>query len=68
LKDKSIGLIKWQKAGLENSLGSPCLKERIREKVIRDYQAGEHKKTLYLFNVAPTKAQNPIAMRFDHYR
>jgi hypothetical protein len=29
LKDKSIGLIKWQKAGLENLLGSPYLKRRI---------------------------------------
>jgi hypothetical protein len=30
LKNKSIGLIKWQKAGLENSLGNSCIKRRIR--------------------------------------
>jgi len=30
LKDKSMGLIKWQKAGLENLLVSPCLKRRIK--------------------------------------
>jgi len=28
-EDKSIGLIKWQKAGLENLLGSRCIKRRI---------------------------------------
>jgi hypothetical protein len=42
LKDKSIGLIKWQKAGLENLLRGPCIKRRIRERVIRDYLKGEH--------------------------
>jgi len=52
LKDKSNGLIKWQKAGLENLLGSPCIKRRIRRSAIRDYQMGEHKNPSYPFNVA----------------
>jgi hypothetical protein len=52
LKDKSIGLIKWQKAGLENLLGSPCIKRRIRRSAIRDYQMGEHKNPSHPFNVA----------------
>jgi len=42
LKDKSIGLIKWQKAGLENLLVSTCIKRSIRRRAIRDYQMGEH--------------------------
>jgi hypothetical protein len=46
LKDKSIGLIKWQKAGLENLLRNPCIKRRIRRSAIRDYQMGKHKKPL----------------------
>jgi len=54
LKDKSIGLIKWQKAGLENLLGSPCIKRRIRRRAIRDYQMGEHKNSPHPFNVPPT--------------
>jgi hypothetical protein len=54
LKDKSIGLIKRQKAGLENLLGSPCIKRRIRRRAIRDYQMGEHKNPPYSFYVAPT--------------
>jgi hypothetical protein len=52
LKDKSIGLIKWQKAGLENLLRSPCIKRRIRRSAIRDYQIGEYQNSLYSFNVA----------------
>jgi hypothetical protein len=27
---QSIGLIKWGKGGLENLLGNPCIKRRIR--------------------------------------
>jgi hypothetical protein len=57
LKDKSIGLIKWQKAGLENLLGSPCIKRRIRRRVIRDYQMGEHQNPPHPFNVPPTYLQ-----------
>jgi hypothetical protein len=54
LRDKSIGLIKWQKAGLED-FGTPCIKRRIRRSAIRDYQMGEHKNPSHPFNVAPTK-------------
>jgi hypothetical protein len=43
-KNKSIELIIWQEAGLENLLGSPCIKRRIRRRAIKDYQTGEHKK------------------------
>jgi hypothetical protein len=57
LKDKSIGLIKWQKAGLENLLGSPCIKRRIRRRAIGDYQMGEHQNPPHPFNVAPTYLQ-----------
>jgi len=57
LKDKSIGLIKWQKAGLENLLGSPYLKRRIRRRAIRDYQIGEYQNSPYPFNIAPTSHQ-----------
>jgi len=45
-EDKSIGLIKWQKARLENLLGSHCIKRRIRKRAIWDYQVGEHKNLL----------------------
>jgi hypothetical protein len=58
LKDKSIGLIKWQKEGLENSLESPYIKRRIRWSAIRDYQMGEHKNPSHPFNVAPTKSED----------
>jgi hypothetical protein len=44
LEDKSIWLIKWQKAGLENLFGNSCIKRKIRRIAIRDYQMGEHKK------------------------
>jgi hypothetical protein len=57
MKDKSIGLIKWQKAGLENLLGNPCMKRRIRMRAIRDYQMGEQQNPPHPFNVAPTKSQ-----------
>jgi hypothetical protein len=56
-KNKSIELIKWQKAGLENLLGSPCIKRRIRRRAIRDYQTGEHKNSPHPFNVPPTSLQ-----------
>jgi hypothetical protein len=39
---------------LENLLGGPCIKRRIRRRAIRDYQMGEHKNPPYPFNVAPT--------------
>ena len=57
MKDKSIGLIKWQKAGLENLLGGPCIKRRIRRRAIRDYQTGEYQNSPYPFNVAPTNLE-----------
>jgi hypothetical protein len=57
LKDKSIGLNKWQKAGLENLLGSPCIKRRIRRRAIREYQTGEYQNSPYPFNVAPANLE-----------
>ena len=66
MKDKSIGLIKWQKAGLENLLVSPDLKRRIRSRAIRDYQIGEYQNSPYPFNVAPQKCaflDNPGSQR-----
>ena len=38
MKDKFIGLIKWQRAGSENILGSPYINRRIGRRAIRDYQ------------------------------
>jgi len=43
---------------LENLLGSPCIKRRIRRRAIRDYQMGEHKNPSHPFNVAPTKSED----------
>jgi len=40
---------------LENLLGSPFIKRRIRGRAIRDYRRGEHKNPPYPFNVAPAK-------------
>jgi hypothetical protein len=57
LKDKSIGLIKWQKAGLENLLGSPCIKRRIRVRAKKEYWGGEHQNPPHLYYVAPTIPQ-----------
>jgi hypothetical protein len=57
-KNKSVELIKWQKAGLENLLGSPCIKRRIRRRAIRDYQAVEHKNCPHPFNIPPTSPQS----------
>jgi len=37
-KDRSIGLMKWWKAGLKNFLVSTCITRRIRRRAIRDYQ------------------------------
>jgi hypothetical protein len=37
---------------LENLLGSPCIKRRIRGRAIRDYQMGEHKNPSHPFNVS----------------
>jgi hypothetical protein len=68
LKDKSIGLIKWQKAGLENLLRNPCIKRRIRRSAIRDYQMGEHKNPSHPFNVAPTKSENRPVLRVIDFR
>jgi hypothetical protein len=67
LKDKSIGLIKWQKAGLENLLGSHYIKRRIRRSAIRDYQKGEHKNPSHPFNVAPTTIQSTGALAYEDY-
>jgi hypothetical protein len=67
LKDKSIGLIKWQKAGLENLLGGPCIKRRIRRRAIRDYQMGECQNASYSFNVAPTYLQCKLTLNLDDY-
>jgi hypothetical protein len=49
LKDKSIGLIKWWKAGLEKLLASTCITRRIRRRAIRDYQIGECQNSAYQF-------------------
>jgi hypothetical protein len=57
LRNKPIGLIEWPKARLENLLISPCLKRRIRRRVIRDYRVGEHQNHPYPFNVAPTESE-----------
>jgi len=67
LKDKSIGLIKWQKVGLENLLGSPCIKRRIRGGAIRDYQMGEYKNPSPPFNVAPTSHYGQPHSRIEDY-
>jgi len=66
--DKSIGLIEWQKAGLENLFVSTCLKRRIRGRAIRDYQMGEHQNPPHPFNVAPTIIQQRILFIVDDYR
>jgi len=67
LKDKSIGLIKWQKAGLENLLVSTCIKRRIRRRAIRDYQMGEHQNPPHPFNVAPTKSEDYATLKVGDY-
>ena len=67
MKDKSIGLIKWWKAGLENLLGSPYIKRRIRRSAIGDYQIGEHKNPPHPFNVPPTNLQSEMMLRVNDY-
>ena len=67
LKDKSIGLIKWQKAGLENLLGSPCIKRRIRGRAIRNYQIGEYQNSPYSFNIAATNIHFNIGRVVEGY-
>ena len=49
LKDKSIGLIKWWKAGLKNLPVSTSVKRRIIRRAIRDYQIGECQNSAYPF-------------------
>jgi hypothetical protein len=68
LRDKPIRLIKWQKTGLGNLLGSPYIKRRIRGRAIRDYRRGEHKTTSYPFNVAPTTLRWEVDVGVDDYR
>ena len=67
MKDKSMGLITWQKAGLENLLVSPYLKRRIRKRAIRDYQIGEYQNSPYPFNVPPTNVQPEITEEGNDY-
>jgi hypothetical protein len=38
---------------LENLLGSPCIKRRIRRRAIRDHQMGDHQNPPCSFNAAP---------------
>jgi hypothetical protein len=54
LKDKSIGLIKWQKGGLKNLLGSPCLKRRIRKKGRQGLSGRPTTKLILSMKIAPT--------------
>lgn len=56
MKIKSIELIKWQEAGLENLLGSPCIERRIRRRAIRKYQMGERKNSPHPFNASTYKS------------
>jgi hypothetical protein len=67
LKDKSIGLNEWQKAGLENLLGSPCIKRRISRKAIRNYKMGEHKIPPCPFNIAPAKREEYVISEVDDF-
>ena len=68
LRDKPIELIKWRQTGLEDLLINPCLKRRIRERAIRDYQMGEHQNPPHPFNVAPTYLQQRNASRVEGFR
>ena len=67
MKDKSIGVIKWQEAGLENLLGSLCLKRRIRWRAVTDYRRGEHKNPPCPLNVPPTKSEDQSTLRVDDF-
>ena len=66
-EDKSIGLIKWQKAGLENLLGSPCIKRRIGMRAKKEYRIGDHKNSPSSFNFAPTNVHPEIALKVNDY-
>jgi hypothetical protein len=50
LRDKSVGLIKWRKAGLEYIPISPCHKRRIRRRAKKDYRIGKDKNSPSSFN------------------
>ena len=67
MKDKSIGLIKWRKAGLENLLVSTCIKRRIRGMAKKDYRRDEHKNSSSSFNFAPTKSEDDAISEVDNY-
>ena len=67
MKDKSIGLIKWQKAGLENLLRNPCIKRRIEMRAKKDYQIGEHKNSPFSLNFAPTSPCSKIILKLNYY-
>jgi len=54
-------------AGLENLLISPYLKRRIRRRVIRDYQAGEHKNPSHPFTIAPTNVDRSVILWGEDY-
>jgi len=51
-RNKAFALIKWQKAGLEELLGSPCIKGRIGGMAKKDYRRDEHKNSPSSFNIA----------------
>jgi hypothetical protein len=68
LRDRSIELIKWRKAGLENLPISPCLKGIIRVRALRDYRRGEHKNSPYPFNFAPITKQFRRVVTIEDYR
>jgi len=55
------------KIGSGNSLVSPCLKRRIRRRVIRDYQIGEYQNSPCSFNVAPTRSEPYTILEVDDY-
>ena len=54
MKDKSIGLIKWRKAGLGNLFVSPCLKRRIRKKGQQGLSGRPTPKLTLSMKIAPT--------------
>jgi hypothetical protein len=52
---------------LEDLLINTCLKRRIRERAIRDYQMGEQQNPPQPFNVAPTYLQGKLTFNLDDY-
>jgi len=68
LKDKSIKLIKWQKAGFKNLLGNSCIKRRIRRIAIRDYQMSEYKKPFSLIQHCTYNSSNILTLYIKDYR